>query len=262
MPVHRRSVAFAWAGGAVAVTLCATPFAQEVAPPVVAYRPSVATPTDLPAPGWPQMDAGWTGTQGGDTARSQAVPVTFRLAWSESWGLILGTSVYEWQRDFDGSTARSGGDTNVALKYRLPINDSISVGAEIGASLPTARPPIGSGKVDWAGIAIASIDSDIAHVDINVAAARLGAVDEGQGRCQGLWAIAASRPLGQVFTITGEVSGVVQRGTRAQSQALAGLNYSVSPQVVVDAGVAKGLSHTGADWVVTAGITFQLGRWF
>jgi hypothetical protein len=208
------------------------------------------------------MDAGWSVTQGGDVARSQAVPVTFRLAWSESWGLIAGTDAWDWQRDFDGTTAHSGGDITLELKYRLPVADGLSFGAEFSAALPTARPPIGSGKTDWGGIGIASIDTDIAHVDINVGGTRLGAPDEGLGRWQAAWAVAASHPLWQVFTVTGEVSGVAQRHTRAQTQALAGLNYNVTPQLVLDAGVAKGLSHAAADWQLTAGVTFQLGHWF
>jgi len=208
------------------------------------------------------MEAGWSGTQGGDTARSQSVPMAFRLAWSESWGLIVGTDAYDWQRDFDGSTTHSGGDTMLELKYRFAVSDSLSLGAEFGAGLPTARPPIGTGNTDWGGIGIASIDSDIAHVDINVGGTRLGAIDEGQGRFQGMWAIAASRPLWQVFTVTGEVSGVAQHGTRAQTQALVGLDYTVTPQFVLDAGVAKGLSRAASDWQLTAGMTFQLGHWF
>jgi hypothetical protein len=58
------------------------------------------------------------------------------------------------------------------------------------------------------------------------------------------------------------VSGVAQRGTRAQTQALTGLNYTVSQQCVLDAGVAKRLSRAASDWFLTAGITFQLGHWF
>src|SRR5262247_2297939 len=128
MGARKRVIPFVWSGGAALAVVCPSAFAQDAAPPpVVAYRPSVATPTDLPAPGWPQMDAGWSGTQGGDTARSQAIPVTFRLAWSESWGLILGTDAYDWQRDFDGTTGHSGGDTTVELKYRRPVSDSLSV---------------------------------------------------------------------------------------------------------------------------------------
>src|SRR5262245_57695233 len=121
MEARQHGVAVAWSIGIALATLCASAFAQDGAPPVVAYRPSVATPADLPAPGWPQMEMGWSGTQGGDTARSQTVPMAFRLAWSERWGLIVGTDAYDWQRALDGTTAHSGGDTTLELKYRLPV---------------------------------------------------------------------------------------------------------------------------------------------
>ena len=107
-----------------------------------------------------------------------------------------------------------------------------------------------------------SIDSDIAHVDINVGGTRFGAPGEGQGRWQGMWAVAGSRPIPQGLTVTGEVSGVAQHGTRAQTQGLVGLDYNVTPQLVLDAAVAKGLSRAANDWMLTAGVTFQLGHWF
>jgi hypothetical protein len=240
----------------------ASALGQEESPAVVAYRPSVATPADLPAPGWPQIEAGWNEAKGGDLARSESVPVAFRVAWTDNWGLIVGTDAYDWQKDLDGNTAHSGGDTTLQLKYRLPVNDSLSLGAQFGVALPTARPPIGTGKTDWGGLAIASFDTSLAHFDVNLEGTRLGAVDEGQGQWQGQWAIAASRPLPQGFTITGEFSGIVQRGTSAQAQVLGGLNYNVSREVVLDMAVAAGLSHATPNWQVTAGITVQLGHWF
>src|SRR5215471_12742351 len=107
MQARKHVVAIAWSAGLALAAFCASAYGQDAAPPVVVYRPSVATPADLPAPGWPQMEMGWSGTQGGDTARSQSVPVAFRLAWSENWGLIIGTDAWDWQRDFGGTTAHS-----------------------------------------------------------------------------------------------------------------------------------------------------------
>jgi hypothetical protein len=128
--------------------------------------------------------------------------------------------------------------------------------------LPTARPPVGSGKTDWGINTIASFDYPGIHVDVNAAGARLGAVDAGQGPWQGAWAIAASHPLNEQFGITGEVSGVVQRGTSAQAQGLAALNYNVSRALVLDVAVAAGLSRAAPDWQLMAGMTIQLGHWF
>jgi hypothetical protein len=236
--------------------------AQEGGPPVVPYRPSVATPADLPARGWPELEAGMQWAMGGDTARSQSSPVTFKMAWNESWAILIGTDLHAWQRAYDGSTANSGGDTTLTLKYRLPVDEHLALGAELGVALPTARPPIGSGATDWAANGIASFDYPGIHVDVNLAGVHLGSVDNGQGPWQGGWAIAASHPLSDTFGVTGEFSGVVQRGTSAQTQALAALNYNVSPALVLDVAVAAGLSRTSPDWQLMAGMTVRLGHWF
>jgi len=246
----------------LAALSCSIAHAQDDGPAVVPYRPSVATPADLPAPGWPELEAGLQWAKGGDTARSQTSPVTFKLAWNESWAILIGTDIDDWQRAYDGSTAHSGGDTTVALKYKLPIDDHLALGAELGVALPTARPPIGSGATDWGGIGIASFDYPGIHVDVNIAGTRLGAVDAGQGPWQGGWAVAASHPLNDQFGITGEFSGVVQRGTSAQTQALAALNYNVSHSLVLDVAVAAGLSRASPDWQLMAGMTVRLGHWF
>lgn len=238
----------------------------EAVPPddlaVVPYRPSVATPADLPAPGWPELEAGWAGTRGGDTARSQSVPVLFKVAWSERWGALLGTDVHDWQRDPDGATAHSGGDTTLTLKYRLPLGEDVALGAQAGVVVPTARPPIGAGHTGWNLLAIASFDHDDTHVDVNGGASRLGGANDGAGPWRGLWAVSVSHPLAHSFGINGEVSGVAQRGTAPQNQALVALTYNVSRKRVLDVAVAAGLTRAAPDWQVLAGLTVQLGHWF
>jgi hypothetical protein len=237
-------------------------WAEEETPAVVPYRPSVATPAELPAPGWPELEAGGWWIKGGDTAKSQRSPVTFKLALNESWGVLIGTDVYEWQRAYDGTSAHSGGDTALSLKYKQPVDEHLMLGVQFGAVIPTARPPIGSGRTDWGILGIASLDYPEVHVDINALGARLGAIDEGQGRWQGGWAIAASHALDERFGVTGELSGVAQKGTSPQTQGLVALSYNVSRKLVLDVAVAAGLSRAAPDWQLMTGLTLQLGRWF
>jgi hypothetical protein len=72
--------------GAAAVTAvvliggCAAASAQDDGPAVLPYRPSVASPADLPAHGWPELEAGLQWTKGGNTARSKAALMTFKNA--------------------------------------------------------------------------------------------------------------------------------------------------------------------------------------
>ena len=256
--MYQRGVALA----AAAFFASSTAWAEDESPAVVPYRPSVATSADLPAPGWPELEAGLALAKGGDAARSRSTPLLFKLAFEECWGILIGTDAYAWQRAEDGGTAHSGGDTTLTLKYKVPVDEHLMLGAQVGAALPTARPPFGTGKTDWGITTIASFDYPGVHVDLNAAAARLGAVDAGQGRWQGAWALAASHPLDERFGVTGEVSGVAQRGTSAQSQGLIALNYNVSRALVLDVAVAAGWSRGAPDWQLMAGMTVQLGRLF
>lgn len=246
----------------VLASLAAGTSAAEERPAVVPYRPSVATPADLPAPGWPELEAGVQSAQGGGTARSQSLPVTFKLAWNESWAVLIGTDGHEWQRGYDGGTASGRGDTTLAIKRRWPVSPNLALGADVGVTLPTARRPLGSGGTDWTLNTIASFDKPGVHVDVNVTTTRLGAADAGQGAWQEGWAIAGSHPLDPRFGVTGELSGLVERGTPASLQGLVALSYNAGPALVLDVAAAAGLSRAAPTWQLMAGMTVQLGHWF
>ena len=259
-PSFRRAAGCAVA--AVVAVLSVAVAAEDESPAVVPYRPSVATPAALPAPGWPELEAGWGEAKGGDAARSRSTPLLLKLAWSESWGVLVGTDACDWQRAFDGTTARSGGDTTLQLKYKYAVSDAVSLGAQAGAAMPTARPPFGTGKTDWNALGIASYSSDQGELDVNLGGTRLGAVDDGQGRWQGTWAVSSFHSLPHGFGITAEVSGVAQRHASALSQLLGALSYGVSRQLVLDVGVVAGLSRASPDWQIMTGLTVQVGHWF
>jgi len=74
--------------------------------------------------------------------------------------------------------------------------------------------------------------------------------------------MAASHPLDERFGVTGEVSGLVQRGTSAQSQGLVALNYNVSNALVLDVAASAGFARAAPDWQLMVGMTVQLGHWF
>jgi hypothetical protein len=237
-------------------------FAEDEAPAVVPYRPSVGTSAELPAPGWPELEAGVAWAKGADGTRAQSSPLLFKLAWSESWAMLIGTDAYDWQRSQDGVAAHSGGYTALGLKYKLPVDEHLALGAQAALVLPTARGPIGSGHSDWGLLGIASFDYPGVHVDLNLGGVHIGSVDTGLGRWQGAWATAASHPLDERFAVKAELSGIAKHGTPAQTQALVALSYNVSRALVLDVAVAAGLSRSAADLQVMTGFTVQLGHWF
>ncbi|HEY2463086.1 MAG TPA: hypothetical protein VGI32_03430, partial [Steroidobacteraceae bacterium] len=62
--------------------------AAEV-PVVTPYRPSVSTPAALSAPGWLETEAGVLSSDGGEPARRESLPYTFKYAFSPDWGIRL-----------------------------------------------------------------------------------------------------------------------------------------------------------------------------
>src|SRR5208283_3454634 len=98
------------------------------------------------------------------------------------------------------TTAESGGDTAVWLKYKLPIREDLALGWQFGPTLPTAQRPIGSGKTDWNLTGIASADFGDLHVDANIGAVRVGATADNHGRIAADWSLAGSSPLNDRLT--------------------------------------------------------------
>jgi hypothetical protein len=173
-------------------------------PTVTPYRPSVSTPAALSAPGWLEIEAGVQNSRGEDPARRTSVPYTLKLAFTPDWGIQIGGDAFVYQVGADGSVARGGGDTTAVVKRRFEVNESSAFGLELSAKLPTARTELGSGHSDFGINGIYSSDfADNWHTDVNLAATRMGGVDEGVARWQKSWAAALSRALTDQWGVVG-----------------------------------------------------------
>ena len=121
----------------LAVFVCVAA-AENGAPAVTPYRPSVSTPAALSAPGWLEVETGLQSTGAADPARRETLPYTLKLAFTPDWGVRIGGDALVRQRSADGSSLRGGGDTTIVLKRRLAVNDASAFGLELGVKLPTA----------------------------------------------------------------------------------------------------------------------------
>ncbi len=69
--------------------LSLAPLAQaQEGDPVLPYRPSVASPAQLPVPGQLEFEAGGLLSKTDDTRRA-SLPYTFKLAFTPEWGVLL-----------------------------------------------------------------------------------------------------------------------------------------------------------------------------
>jgi opacity protein-like surface antigen len=231
--------------------------AEDKEPAATPYRPSVATPAQLSEPGWLELELGWQRIHGGSDSRRDSLPLTAKLAFSEDWGVRVSTEAGIRRTDLDNNFFTGMGDTTVVLKHLIggESEKDGAWGIEAGVKTPTAKDNLGSGKSDYQVNMIYSVDRLGNHLDLNLNGTRIGAIGEGEGRTQYGWAAALSRALDDNWTIFGELSGAYRRATPVTSQLLAGASYNVSKRVVVDAGMARGLSSAAQDWTAFAGVT-------
>lgn len=234
----------------------------EAQPSVTPYRPSVSTPAALSAPGWVELELGGLRVNGPGTSRRDSLPYTIKLAFSEDWGIRIGGDAGVRQQDETGQRISGGGDTGVVLKRRFAVDDASAFGFEAGATFPTARTGLGSGKSDYSLNGIYSADLDRYHTDINLVLTRVGQVDAGVSRNQALWAASLSRAITDRWGVVGELFGTRQRGSESTAQLLAAASYNVSPSLTLDAGLSRSIRSGGPDWSMFAGLTVLLGRLF
>jgi hypothetical protein len=226
---------------------------------VTPYRPSVSSPAQLPLPGQLELELGGLSAKQDDDHRA-SLPYTFKLAFSETWGVLVSGEALVSERQGDAPRNRGFGDTTVVLKRAYLVDSATAFGMEFDAKVPTARTAIGSGKADYGVNGIYSRDLASVHMDLDLNLTRLGAVDAGEGRMQTGASASFSVPLDAHWGATGELSGTRRAGADSTAQLLVAASYSPSKQLVVDVGLARGLNRASPDWAIFSGVVMPLGR--
>ena len=228
-------------------------------PPVTPYRPSVSSPAQLPVPGQLEMEIGGLSSKS-DDGRRNSLPLTFKLGFSEQWGVVVSGEGYVSQPDGDGGRARGVGDTVFVLKRAFLVDDATAFGLELGAKAPTAKDSIGSGRADYSLNGIYSRDIGELHLDANLNVTRLGAVDPGSSRSQTGWSASFSAPVADRWGANWEVSGTRRDGAASTAQVLLAATYSPSRRLTLDAGFTRGLNKATPDWSFFTGAVFPLAK--
>lgn len=240
----------------------AAAWAADDEPAATPYRPSVAGGAFMSRPGWLELEFAAQRVGGRSAERRDSLPYLLKLAFSETWGLLLGGEAQVRLPAEGGSRLSGVGDTTATLKYRLPWDvEGTALGAEAAVKLPTAKTGLGSGERDYSLKGIYSLEIDGGfHLDANLSGTRLGGVGPGLGRSQLGWAAAVSHPAGEVWSLVADFSGTRQRGVDSTAQLLGGASYSVSKRFVIDAGAVFGLNSATPRWAVFTGLTVLLGQ--
>jgi len=232
---------------------------QSAGDPVLPYRPSVASPAQLPSPGQLELELGALSTKT-DQSRRASLPYALKLAFTPQWGMLVEGDALVRVRDGDSPGASGVGDTSLVLKRAFLLDSATALGLELGWKVPTARDSIGSGKRDISLNTIVSRDLGTVHLDANLNATHLGAPDTGTGSTQTGWATSFSMPVNERWGATAEVSGTRTRGVPATAQLLLAATWSVTPRLAIDIGAARGLTGASPDWSLFSGFVVPLGK--
>ena len=233
---------------------------DDALPPVTPYRPSVSSPAQLPAAGQLEMELGGLSIKG-DDGRRNSLPTSLKLGFNDEWGVVISGESFVSAPDGDGGRARGLGDTVLVLKRAFLIDDATAFGLELGAKVPTARAAVGgSGKADYDLNGIFSRDIGTLHMDLNLNATRLGAIDPGTGRTQTGLSASFSAPLAERWGVNWEWSGTRRSGADSTAQFLLAATYSPTKRLTFDAGVVRGLNGATPDWAFFTGVVFPLGK--
>jgi hypothetical protein len=231
----------------------------EEAGNVTPYRPSVSSPAQLPAVGQLEYEAGFLSTRQ-DGGRRDSMPILFKLAFSEQWGVLAGGDAYVSARDADGVRSRGLGDTTVTLKRAFVVDDATAFGLEFTTKIPTAKDSIGSGKADFTLNSIFSKDLGKVHMDANANVTRLGAFEPGTSRSLTGLSASFSTPVSERWGATAELSGTHRRGADNTAQFLLAAAYSPSKRLTIDVGAAHGLTAASPDWSLFGGLVVPLAQ--
>jgi hypothetical protein len=229
-------------------------------PTVTPYRPGVANPASLTVPGWIEGEFGGQHIAGDDGSRNDSMPWLLKYAFDQDHGVLIGGDAYVHDAPV-GMPAHTGfGDTLLEWKQRFPVSEKAAFGIEAGALMPTAATDLGVGKPAWIVNAIYSRQVGALQLDLNVGGTRYTKKSAGLAQWQSAWAAAGSWSLTDVVGAALELSGTHQRGAASASQILGAINYNRSTHLVLDAGLAYGLTHAAHDLSIFAGATVYLGR--
>ncbi len=233
----------------------------------VPNRPGVANPADVTQKGVLELEYGWDRAFRSHDFKTHTDAVGFiRFGLTEDIELHLGVINYISQLTQDHEGRRSGvGDTSPGFKYRLVeekgIWPTLSVAYDVKVPTASRKKGLGSGRADHDITFLVSKGKLLGlDWDFNYVLGWIGKQGKKSFDDSHLFALDFSRDLFGPVGISGEIYGSPQ--VNHQTPAIVStdwaLTYTVTPRVILDAGVDIGLNSAARDITYFAGITIAL----
>ncbi len=233
---------------------CAT---LEQGRPVTPQRPTYSSDTNTTAEGTTELEAGLAVSRDGDFSS----PDTLKYGAGARTELFVGVSPFN-VVERPGDDGVGFGDLQVGVRHRFwEGDDGLSFAGRVAGKLPTADESegLGSGEPDVlvAAIAAQTLGSATALVGYYEYGA-LGDPSGGGAIDQHAFALAGSHAFDQRWGLGAELASIHSKGSDVTFTTWYG-TYAVQPSLVLDAGIAAGLTDDAEDLLFQIGMTWNFG---
>ena len=232
-------------------------------------RPSISTSTVTVPPGALQIESGVEYSRSrvshGQTEQQLLTDILLRTGITSRIEARLDINPVVWLKDGDSNVGF--GDLTLAVKYRFFDSPEGSWWPSLGVlpfvTLPTARSPIGSERVDIGCTGLATFDLPWQlSLDVNVGLAGIGQSEGAYFLLQETASAALTRQITDRLAMYGELfySSPSEPHTRDVVGFDTGVQFLVLPRVVLDMAVQVARGTPGPDFAVRAGLSVRFGR--
>src|SRR5262245_28636669 len=261
--------AMRWLAGLWVSLLLWAPALAGDAPEVAPDRPSVSTSTQTIAPGGVQLESGIqyasTHQAAAPDDRQGTVQATLRVGLTPRLEARLEGAPLVWLRGTEEDTGF--GDLSVGVKYRFLDQAEgawrPSLGVEPFVKLPSASPPIGSGRTDFGITGLISWDLPRGlHLDANAGVAAISQSDPDGFLVQATTSASLSKNITKGLSVYVELffASPAEHGDRNSLGFDTGAVYLLTRRLALDAAVGTTLTGRGPDYVMRAGLSVLFGH--
>jgi hypothetical protein len=220
-------------------------------------RPSKSDNAYTTAPGYLELETGWSHDEGVDAAE-----VLLKLGLSARTEISFGLRPWV-SSDQPTGTETGLGDTLLGAKFRFFESREGEAAFSASIKIPTADDDkgLGTGDTDVGFRFIASRDWGRNHWDLNLGGDFAGVPDSSDNEARWTAILTWSQTLRERYSYYGEI--FLQHLPAFDEDTItadAGISYALNPSFVLDAGVNVGLSDDAPDVQILVGLTKVLGK--